>query len=262
MVNNIIGNKWRRRALYGLVLYALVSVSVGAMLNPGATAQDYFAPDPTVHDEPIVQVYAARTWGKKGWLAVHSWIVTKARGDSFYRRHEVVGWQLRWSDNVLRSGRWFNHKHPDWYGNVATLLVDHRGPGVDEMIEQIEALVEDYPYKDRYQLWPGPNSNTFIAYLGKEIPELELDLPSTAIGKDYRPLQDFVGSSASGSGVQMSFLGVFSLSLGIEEGIEINLFGLNFEWDTFDWAIELPIIGRIGYPSVDGEEHSSGLSEK
>ena len=242
--------KWRRRALFSLTLYAVISVSVGELLSPANSQSFVSAPDPEIHEPAIVQVYAARTWGKKGRLAVHSWIVTKAQGDDYYRRYEVVGWQLGWSDSALRSGRWFDYETPGWYGNTATLLQEHRGQNADKIISRLEEVVASYPYKSRYQLWPGPNSNTFIAYLGKEIPELELDLPSTAIGKDYRPLSDFVGSSASGSGIQLSLLGVFSLALGIEEGIEINFFGLNFEWDVFDWAIELPVIGRIGYQQV------------
>ena len=242
--------QWRRRILCGLGLYAVISISIGAALNPGVPNQAHVAPEPAVYEAPVVQVYAARTWGRKGWLAVHTWVVTKARGEQFYLRHEVVGWQLRWSDNAVRSGRWYNHNNPGWYGNPATLLVEHRGEGVDEIIKRIETAVDTYPYKSDYQLWPGPNSNTFIAYLGKAVPELNLDLPSTAIGKDYRPLDKMAGRSASGSGIQWSLFGVISLALGIEEGVEINLFGLNFEWDIFDWAIELPVIGRIGYPQV------------
>jgi len=246
----IVLKSWRRRMLYGLALYAFVSVSIGAAVNPGDSMQANSAPDPTTIETPIVQIYAARTWGKKGWLAVHTWVVTKAGDEDFYRRHEIVGWQLRWSDNSLRSRRWHNYHNPEWYGNSATLLVEHRGAGVDEMIERIDAAIASYPYKSNYQLWPGPNSNTFTAYLGKTIPELQLDLPSTAIGKDYRPLHNPFGRSASGSGMQFSLLGLFSLSLGIEEGIEANLFGFNIEWDIFDWAIELPGFGRIGYPQT------------
>jgi hypothetical protein len=247
---NFVLENWRRRALYGLALYALISVSIGAAVSASVAPELNSAPDPSTHKAAVVQVYAARTWGKKGWLAVHTWIVTKARDENFYRRHEIVGWQLRWSDNALRSSRWNNYDNPEWYGNSATLLVEHRGAGVDEMINRIEAAIETYPYKSNYRLWPGPNSNTFTAYLGKAVPELKLDLPSTAIGKNYRPLQDPIGRSASGSGMQFSVLGLVSLSLGIEEGVEANLFGFNVEWDIFDWAIELPGLGRIGYPQA------------
>ena len=41
------------------------------------------------------------------------------------------------------------------------------------------------PTPTAYVTWPGPNSNTFVAWLGREVPELRLTLPPTAIGKDF-----------------------------------------------------------------------------
>ena len=248
MLFNLAPKNWRRRLLYAVALYGIISVGIGAVLNPGTSEEGQPAPDPTTYKAPVVQVYAARTWGKKGKLAVHTWVVTKARGADYYHRHEIVGWQLRWSDSALRSSRWFGHGTPHWYGNAAILIADHRGDEAEKMIARIEKAIAAYPFKNNYRLWPGPNSNTFTAYLGKAVPELNLDLPSTAIGKDYRPLKNLFGFSASDSGIQTSLLGVISISLGIEEGIEANLLGLSFEWDIFDWAIELPAVGRIGYP--------------
>ncbi|NDA85703.1 MAG: DUF3750 domain-containing protein, partial [Burkholderiaceae bacterium] len=32
--------------------------------------------------------------------------------------------------------------------------------------------VQSYPYADSYTMWPGPNSNTFTAHVGREVPEL------------------------------------------------------------------------------------------
>ncbi|MFT5115368.1 MAG: hypothetical protein ACI8P9_004716 [Parasphingorhabdus sp.] len=229
------------------MLYALLSVSVGAVINASHSVSLETAPLPGQYDAPVVQIYAARTWGKKGMLAVHTWIVTKRRGAVAYNRHEVIGWKLRWSSSALSSKHWGAYNKPNWFGNEATLLVDHRGEGVGTMIDKIDAAIMTYPYKDEYRLWPGPNSNTFIAYLGLAVPELYLDLPSTAVGKDYRPVRNLLGRSASGTGFQMSLLGLISLSIGYEEGIEVSLLGINFEWDVFDWAIELPGLGRIGH---------------
>lgn len=52
-------------------------------------------------------------------------------------------------------------------------------------IARLGQAVADYPHARTYSAWPGPNSNAFVAHLGREIPELRLTLPSTAIGKDY-----------------------------------------------------------------------------
>jgi hypothetical protein len=34
-------------------------------------------------------------------------------------------------------------------------------------------------------MWPGPNSNSFTAWIGLEVPGLDLDLPAKAIGKSW-----------------------------------------------------------------------------
>ena len=238
---------WRRKIVYGMALYAIVSVSLGGLYSSTSLGAIRQAPLQDAYDEAVVKVYAARTWGKKGIIAVHTWIMTRRRGETHYNRHEIVGWKLRWSDSALRSGHWDTNDDPNWFGNEATLLVEHRGEGVEEMIGRIDAAIENYPYKSQYRIWPGPNSNTFTAYLGLAVPELHLDLPSTAIGKDFRPVHKLFGRSASGTGLQVSLLGLGGLSIGYEEGVEASFLGINFEWDVFDWAIELPGLGRIGY---------------
>ena len=73
---------------------------------------------------------------------------------------------------------------------------------------------------------------------------MRLDLPSTAIGKDWRPLENVVGPSASGTGFQASLFGLLGISIGMEEGMEINILGLNFELDLLDLAVEIPLFGR------------------
>ena len=42
-----------------------------------------------------------------------------------------------------------------------------------------------YPWKTTYKAFPGPNSNTFTAWIAKQVPELDLDLPFSAIGSGY-----------------------------------------------------------------------------
>lgn len=237
------------RALKGICLAILLTTGAGTLFSAGETSPGQtLAPAPDTLHGAIVQVYSARTWGKKGKVAVHTWIVSKRSGAKTYKRYEIFGWQLRHSADALRVGNWYGET--SWWGNPGTLLLDRRGPDVDLLIDKIEAAVSAYPYKSKYRIWPGPNSNTFTAYIGLAVPELRLDLPSTAVGKDYRPLSRLIGWSASGTGVQVSLLGLLSISLGLEEGLELNLLGANFEWDVFDLAIELPAIGRIGKPQV------------
>lgn len=202
-----------------------------------------FAPEPDNYSPAVIQVYGARTWGAKKALAIHTWISVKKAGADTYTSYEIIGWRLRRSDSALSV----RHNLPDrdWMGNQPELFLDYRKPDAQVLIERIEQHIADYPYKAEYTAYPGPNSNTFTASIARAVPELGLDLPSTAIGKDYRPWQEFIGQSTTG-GWQVSFLGLLGMSVGLEEGLELNLLGLNFEFDIFDLAIELPGVGRIG----------------
>jgi len=114
------------------------------------------------------------------------------------------------------------------------------------LIGPVTQAIASYPYHGTYRTFPGPNSNTFLAHIGREVPALALDLPPTAIGKDYRPLGDFVGKPPSGRGVQISVVGLIGAIVSPQEGIELNLLGLGFGIDINCPAIRLPFVGRLG----------------
>jgi len=203
------------------------------------------APDPTAAPEAIVQIYAARAWGWRGYFGVHTWIAVKPTGAKAYTVYELIGWRLRYGDSALT----IHGRAPDarWFGAAPELLADKRGPGVDALIERIDRAARDYPFATEYTMWPGPNSNTFTAWVARAVPELKVDLPPTAIGKDF--LGDrIVATAPSGSGLQLSLFGLLGLTASGVEGVEINLLGFTFGVDLFPPAIKLPLIGRIGPP--------------
>ena len=203
------------------------------------------APDPALTPDAVVQVYAARTVGWRGIVAVHSWIAVKPAGASGYTRYEVMGWGVGNGAPALRV----NRTGPDnyWFGSRPELLVDQRGEGVDELIARVERAIEAYPYAASYRTWPGPNSNTFIAYVGRAVPELRLDLPVTAIGKDFIPGGLPMARSPSGTGVQLSLFGLLGVLAGVEEGVELNVLSLTFGVDVKRPALKLPVVGRVGF---------------
>ena len=67
----------------------------------------------------------------------------------------------------------------------AILLNEKTGSAAETLIEKIVAAVDAYPFPDEYKMWPGPNSNSFVAWIGLQVPELELDLPAKAIGQSW-----------------------------------------------------------------------------
>ena len=206
------------------------------------------APDPATTTEAVIQVYAARAVGLKGALGVHTWIVLKPSHAPVYTRYEVVGWGVDRGISAVRV----NRTGPDnyWFGSRPDLLVDVRGDGVDALIDRVEAAVHAYPYPSSYRTWPGPNSNTFTAFVARAVPELRLDLPPTAVGKDFLPGGAPVGLAPSGTGVQVSLIGLAGVLVGWEEGVEVNLLGLTFGLDWNRPALKLPGVGRVGVPDT------------
>jgi len=234
-----------------LLLAALAIVAI-LLVARGAAAADWrtasrepvgLAPDPATTPEAVVQVYAARTWGWRGYFGVHTWVAAKPAGATAYTVYEVIGWRLRSSDTAVV----IRNRIPDerWFGNAPHLLADKRGPGVDGLIERIEKAVGEYPYAGEYTMWPGPNSNTFTAWIARAVPELEVDLPPTAIGKDYNGGR-LIGSAPSGGGLQLSLFGLLGVTASGIEGLEVNVLGLTFGIDVLSPAIKLPLFGRLG----------------
>ncbi|NCF28807.1 MAG: DUF3750 domain-containing protein [Gammaproteobacteria bacterium] len=244
--------KWLRRCLLivaGLLAGPLLAVSCGdvSMGQDWRTADRSsagIAPDPRNTPEAVVQVYAARAFNWRGALAVHTWVAAKPRDGDYYTVHQVMGWRRYQNLPVVIS----TPDIPDrlWYGARPELLVDLRGEQATQAIPRIEAAVASYPFVHEYGLWPGPNSNTFTAHVGREVPELALDLPTTAIGKDFLTNGSIVESAPSGTGGQLSLYGLLGVTVAREEGLELNILALNFGIDLLRPAIKLPGIGRIG----------------
>jgi hypothetical protein len=141
------------------------------------------APDPRAHPEAVIQVYGANVWGWRGNFAIHTWVATKARDASNYRIYQVIGWRLRRGRPVVSVTDGDPAK--PWFGSPAILLQDIRGDKADLLIDRIDAAVERYPFASAYKMWPGPNSNSFVAWIGLQVPELELSLPAKAIGQAW-----------------------------------------------------------------------------
>ena len=74
-----------------------------------------------------------------------------------------------------------------------------------------------------------------------------LDLPPTAIGKDFLPNGSLIAGAPSGTGYQVSLFGLLGVLAAIEEGVEVNILGLVFGIDPLDLALKLPMAGRIGF---------------
>jgi len=240
----------KRLTLFLLVIFilpALTSIGVwqtkdhAASWNVANWSSAGIFPSVVEDQDAVIYLMAARTGRLKGALSVHSWIVVKDREGDQYRRYEVVGWG--------RPVR-LNAYAPDarWYSNEPQIIATIRGVPAQTLIPKIENVVRSYPHGERggYTLWPGPNSNSFVAHILNEVPELGLALPPNAVGRDFIAPGKFVHIDPDWLNVQASLNGYAGIAIGKRHGIELNFLGLVTGIDILNPALKLPGFGRIG----------------
>jgi hypothetical protein len=198
-------------------------------------------PPANQHPQARLLVLSGRTGGWKGVLSVHSWIVIKRENAPRWTRFDVVGW-----GDPIRVNGWA----PDgrWFGDRPAVVADITGAQAQALIPKIEAAVKDYRFAHAgdYRMWPGPNSNTFVATVMRSVPELQAALPANAIGRDFRPTP-YVGTTDSGTGFEVNLWGLLGIKFGRIEGIEVNFLGLVAGLDFQHPGVKLPGFGRLGF---------------
>jgi hypothetical protein len=195
--------------------------------------------------DPRVMILAARTGRWKSIFAEHMSIVLKAQGANEWTRYDVVGW----GTPVRRNG-WAADAF--WYGNRPYIVAEISGAEAKALIPRVEAAIAAYPYAARgdYTVWPGPNSNSFVAWVVRNTDGFSAELPPVAVGKDYLGEGLRMARAASGSGVVFSAGGFLGLTLAWEEGLEINLLGTAIGIDPNDLAVKLPSLGKLSLLEV------------
>ncbi|MEJ1157441.1 DUF3750 domain-containing protein [Prosthecomicrobium sp. N25] len=239
-----------KKLLLGFVLLFLLPLAAHALWTwHRGWAGDWRAADwsstgtlpPATADAPAaVRIFAARTGRWRGIFAVHTWIVLKDAGGR-WERYDKVGWGTPIRRNgYAPDGRWFGHD-PE-------VVFAADGAGAEALIPRMRAAVAAYEYGKAgdYRVWPGPNSNTFVASVMAAVPEIRTALPPTAIGKDFPHDGRWIGPSPSNTGLRLTLAGYLGLTVGWVEGLELNVLGAVAGLDVRRPAIKLPGFGRVG----------------
>lgn len=189
----------------------------------------------------IIFTGTAGAW--KGIFAVHSWIVLKHANATTWTRYDVVGW-----GEPVRTNNW--PADGRWFGNYPVAIADISGPDAEKLIPRIESAIAKYRFARAgdYRIWPGPNSNSFVASILSSVPELGISLPSNAVGRDFRD-GIYAGLTDSRTGIELNLNGLAAVKVGWVEGIELNLLGLVAGVDLRHPGLKLPGFGRIGLGS-------------
>lgn len=167
-----------------IVLLCLLGACANNDWRTASRAPAGIASAPDEESRAIVEFYAADAFSWRGWFAVHPWVAIKPEYAPEYEVYEVTGWQVKQGLPAIRQ---YQTTTPDryWFGSEPKLLLSIKGKKATELIPKIKTAIASYPWVDEYSIFPGPNSNTFIAWIGLQVPELDLMLPYNAIGSSY-----------------------------------------------------------------------------
>jgi hypothetical protein len=185
--------------------------------------------------EGYVAVLSGEMPGAISQVARHAWIVANVPGEPSFRRFELGG------GGSGDPFRYFGGGEVAVHG-----IVHYQG---DELAEKVDCLAREEQAYDRqhpdYFPIPGPNSNTIVDFMLRHC-SIHVELPATAIGRDYRGL---IGASVTslGTGVQLETWAV-GVKLGLEEGVEVHVLDLPLGVHLWPPAITVPVNpGRIGF---------------
>lgn len=190
--------------------------------------------------DAAIYVLAARTGGLKGALSVHSWIVVKKPGRTTYDRYDKVGW----GSPVRRNGYAADGR---WYSNPPNIVQVVEGEAAARLIPAVEAAIEAYPFARAgdYHIWPGPNSNSFVAHVLREVPGLGVALPPNAVGRDFAPGLGAFDVAPDGRDVHATLGGLAGFAFGARSGLELHFMGLVAGVDFARPALKIPGYGRL-----------------
>jgi hypothetical protein len=237
-----LGWLWRRRRIVGVIALAwLVLCLVGEWY--GATHPPTYTPLAPRPGEPVVQLRSAPLPEPLGTIAVHCWFLAFNPDEGTWHRWEL--WQTR-DPGLFNWGhvtRDLSSLEVGVGGGPGRIEREWHGDEARRLIKTLERSGE-YPDRDQYFAWPGPNSNTYIDWVLRES-AVGFDLGPRGIGRDYRGRVG-AGLTTTGTGVQAESTAI-GVKVGLREGIELHLLGFTFGIGVWPPAIKTPL-GRFGFP--------------
>jgi hypothetical protein len=199
-------------------------------------------PQPQAPNELTVELHSAPLPGPLGYLARHHFFVVFEPAEG--RPHRWDLWQ-----HADAGGESWGHVHRDLLSADAGVgggppRLERRWTG-DEARALLAALGRsaEYPYRGGYFALPGPNCNTYVAWVLREA-GVSADLDPRALGKDYLgPVG--VAYTTTGTGVQAEST-LLGAKVGPHDGVELHLVTFTFGVDAWPPAVKTPL-GRVGF---------------
>ena len=132
----------------------------------------------------VVQLKHASPPLPLGLIAAHFWFTVTDRRIDRCERWEV--WQTPNAGGVSFGHLHCNLQSPDGGvgGSASVVTAEWRQDEARRLVEVLIRAKGEYPYRHHYRAWPGPNSNTFVAWVLRRA-KVAFPLPWKAHGKNY-----------------------------------------------------------------------------
>ncbi len=127
-------------------------------------------------------------------FAVHPWVVTVHQGkinrwEVIHRKYsnkERFGYVYKnFYTNPIQGIKKHTLSSQYWDAKIIGSVFGGENSLAEKMFRFIETMSPLYPHQENYTLFPGPNSNTYIAWILKNFPEANIQLPWNAFGKNF-----------------------------------------------------------------------------
>lgn len=213
-------------------LLSLILFSACATISPTYVPQA---------DIDIVVVKSVRIPDSEPWysrFASHVWIEYRQKGDQNWTRVEANTEPLQEPIHPSVAN------HNVRWGRDVELLAVYLLEDAANMIPHIKESALRHSEGFEYRAYPGPNSNTYAARIIADVPNLDVELPHNAIGKDYTTTIS-AGLTPSRDGLHLDTLPL-GLSLGYQQGLELHLIGLTAGLSLWPPQLKIPFLPRIG----------------
>jgi hypothetical protein len=201
-----------------------------------------FSPLDPLPRKPVVQLRCGPLPDALGYVAVHYWFVAFDPDEGEWHR-----WEL-WQEADMGGTSW-GHVHRDLLsprsginGYPPRIMAEWRGRTALDLQTAL-ADSREYPDRNHYLAWPGPNSNTYIAWVLRRA-GASADLDPRGVGKDYLGTAG-VAATTSQTGVQAE-TSLLGCKVGLFDGVEFHFLCFTFGLDTWPPAVKTPL-GRVGF---------------
>ncbi len=131
------------------------------------------------------------------------------------------------------------HTRERW-GERVRVLSHSDGSGNPNLASDIRAFATHYD-DSVYRSYPGPNSNTFVEKMLRDVEGVSAILDHNAIGKENG---FYAGKTAGGTGLKLQ-TPIVGLAIGLKEGIEVSALGLSAGVSIYPISVRIPFLPKI-----------------